>query len=199
MMKRFPIVTFLIAACSLLICLGGDYWASLLEWDRSEIASGQWWRVATGHLCHWSGSHLLWDLAVFAVLGAILEIRRRSSIILVTGLTVLLSQFVLGVSGAFETYRGLSGIGSALFVFLSASAMLKEGPRLDAVLGGIGLLCFAGKIGFELVVGSPVFVSSLGEGIDVAYSVHAAGFAAGSLSVLRMPITWYRKTALETS
>ena len=39
---------------------------SLLEYDRSAIARGEWWRLWSGQFCHWSALHLFGNLAALA-------------------------------------------------------------------------------------------------------------------------------------
>ena len=183
-MTRFPFVTLVIAGSSLLIWWGGESWMELMEWRRSEIAVGQWWRVATGHLCHWSGAHFFWDLLMFVALGLFLEARSRRSLVWNILLTVALSHFALTQASVFDTYRGLSGIGSAVFVCLALSAILNARSRSDRIYGVAGLVAFAAKLAFEIVWTSPLFAQNLGSGAQVAYSVHTAGFTAGFASTM---------------
>ena len=181
-MTRFPFVTLAIGASSLMIWWGGESWTNLMEWSRSEIAVGQWWRVVTGHLCHWSGAHLFWDLLMFVAMGLFLEARSRRSFMWSVLLAVGLSHFALAQTSDFNTYRGLSGIGSAIFVCLALSAVLDARSRKDRIYGVAGLLAFAAKLAYEVMWTSPLFVQHLGTGVQVAHSVHVAGFTAGFAS-----------------
>lgn len=187
-MKRFPFVTVAIAASSLLIWWGGEDWANLMEWRRSEIAVGQWWRMATGHLCHWSGAHFFWDLLMFVTLGLFLEARSRNSLVWSVLLAVALSHFALTQTSVFDTYRGLSGIGSAVFTCLALSAVLNTRSRNDRICGVAGMLAFAAKLAYEITWTLPLIAQDLGEGVQVAISVHAAGFTAGFTSVMILTI-----------
>ena len=54
--------------------------AASLEFDRDAVAAGQWWRLLTSHLTHWGRQHLMWDLAVFALLGISMSARKLPKI-----------------------------------------------------------------------------------------------------------------------
>jgi len=178
-MKRFPLATLLISICALIVWRGGSAVVDALEWDRSRIADGQWWRVATGHLCHWSGSHFFWDMAMFSVLGACCEVRGRAAFILCAFITIVFSQVALSISFEFETYRGLSGIASALLVYLSANALFGEVSKTGQTLGCVGLIGIIAKIVSEKVAGAALFASDFGSGVTVASDIHLSGLLAG--------------------
>src|SRR5215207_6327313 len=71
-MKRVPIITLTIIAGALLIA-GAPALQELLIYDRDKILAGELWRLFTGHFVHLSGEHLLWDMAAFAIIGALID------------------------------------------------------------------------------------------------------------------------------
>jgi rhomboid family GlyGly-CTERM serine protease len=152
-----------------------------LEYDRAALAAGQLWRLVTAHWTHWSADHLGWDLLAFALLGALCERESRSRFLLcVLGGAGAVSLAVWGLLPAVTTYRGLSGLDSALFVLLAVSVMRAEGEppwRLGA--GAAALVLFQAKILYEIWTGTAVFVQ--GAGLDVAPIplAHLAGAAVG--------------------
>jgi rhomboid family GlyGly-CTERM serine protease len=106
----------------------GPWFQTLCAWlqfDRAAIFRGEFWRLFTGHLVHWSPAHFYLDALVFAAQGIIFEqkIGRRYGGMLVAsagaiGLALLLFQNELVL------YRGISGLintqlvlGAGLFVF----------------------------------------------------------------------------------
>lgn len=99
---------------------GAPAWAgslvSALQFDRTAILGGEIWRLITGNLVHWSPEHFALDVAVFLVVGLLVEpaIRRAYPWLLLAaaasvGLTILLFQPEL------DLYRGLSGVDSGQF------------------------------------------------------------------------------------
>src|SRR4051794_31329612 len=95
-----------------LVCLIPAFFPKVVSWlefDRSAVMAGGWWRVATGHLVHWNVDHLIWDLLVFAVLGAICERRGRTRLVVTLSVAaVLISAAAWWLLPQIASYRGLS-------------------------------------------------------------------------------------------
>ena len=179
--------SLLLAIPALLFQLPG--WAGHLQWDRGAVARGQIWRLVTCHWTHWSVRHLVWDLAAFVLLAVLCEARGRRALLAAVASSALLIPPVLWIAfPAMETYRGLSGIDSALFV-LAAVLLLREetekngglrsGPALAA---GVALLGFLLKVGYESVFGAALFAGSEGLFVPVPLA-HFVGGACGLLSL----------------
>lgn len=178
-----PWASLLLALSAVLLYLTPDLtaWATF---DRTAIAAGQLWRVITGHWTHWSGEHLGWDLLVFAVAGASLELRgRRSAFLTCTVVSALLiSAGVWVLQPEMVEYRGLSGIDCAL-VTLVAVDLLRQSLRdrrwgLSLALTGL-LAGYLGKVVFELATGQTLFVDSE-QGLFVPVPLaHVLGGAVG--------------------
>lgn len=177
--RPFPVVSsLLLGAAVLLFALPGV--SGALAFDRMAVNAGQLWRLATAHLTHWTLDQLFWDGAVFLALGAICERRSRArtfacmatSAIAITGALWLLAP-------GLATYRGLSGIDSALFamlaVWLGADARRdRDVRRLAIVLAAT--LAFSAKVTFECLTGTTLFVTSSGamQPIPLAHVIGAA-------------------------
>ena len=173
--RRHPTV-FLSAVSTLIFLLPSV--APYLEYDRAAIASGETWRLVTGHLVHYSFDHFFWDAITFLALGAACE--RFGA----TRLLACLAASALAISASIwlclpsvATYRGLSGVDSALFGLLIAASGRTT----------LSVICLAGfflKMAFELATGQTIFVTNLGSGavgVPLAHLVGAAaGLAAGS-------------------
>jgi rhomboid family GlyGly-CTERM serine protease len=181
-MKRLPCITLSLAVLAVAIhftpALGDG-----LQFDRAAIAHGQMWRFFTAHLTHFGEDHLRWDLFAFVVLGSIAErISRRGFL---TTLGVSAAVITLGVWIAqpqFTTYRGLSGIDSALFGFVVAGVLAtgwRERHRFSIAVGGLALAGFAAKCAYELLTGGTVFVET-GDTFAAVPLAHLLGAAAGA-------------------
>jgi rhomboid family GlyGly-CTERM serine protease len=162
--------------------------AELLQYDRSAIRAGEWWRLLTGHLTHWSFDHLAWDVATFAVLGFFCERRsRRRFLTCVLGSSALISAAVWLLRPDLAHYRGLSGIDSALFVLLATTllrAALRTRDHLTALATTAGLAASAAKTTWELATGAALFVNASSAGFEPLPLAHLIGGAAGLLVAL---------------
>lgn len=181
-MKRLPWLT--LAFASLAVAVHGSP-ALTVGWqfDRAAVAHGQAWRFLTAHLTHFGADHLRWDVVAFLVLGALVERGSRSVFLATVALSAALITFGVWLAQPqFTTYRGLSGIDSALFGFVAAR-VIAEGRRarhgFSLVAGGLALAGFAAKCGFELATGGTVFVDTAGEFAPVPLA-HLIGLAAGA-------------------
>ena len=160
-------------------------WAGWLQFDRRAVMDGQWWRLLTGHLTHWSLEHLGWDLLMFVVLGAIVEKLSRPRFI-VLGLVSAISISLMVLLGQPDlwTYRGLSGIDTALFVYLACVQLAnawRQGRWRSGLLPAVLLAGFGSKLLYELVTGSALFVDSQAAGFAVVVMAHTVGASAGAV------------------
>ncbi|MCF3649207.1 rhombosortase [Synoicihabitans lomoniglobus] len=182
-MKRFPFLTFGLAFTAVLIALipGATAW---LQLDRyAVIHDVQWLRGLTGHLTHFDTDHLTWDVAALLLLGTLAERESRRA----TAVTLALS--AIGISSAvlifhpqFATYRGLSGLDSALFGLIVARLFTtgwRERHGFTLATAALAAVGFIFKTGFELFANDTVFASSLGYApVPLA---HFVGFTIGSI------------------
>ena len=155
--------------------------ARFLEIDLVLIGEGQWWRVWTGHLTHYDGNHLFWDLLMFVVLGQACERMSQGRFplglaIMSSGVTASLWLWCDGI----HTYRGLSGIDTGLFVWLVAEHSRRNwlrGERRNAVLWSGAVTCLVGKLIYEATTGQTLFVDS--SNFTPLVESHLAGAAFG--------------------
>jgi len=157
-----------------------------LQYDRLSIHGGALWRLVTGHVAHWSPTHLLYSLGSAALLSWLLE-RRRPALV---GWTWALSAAAIPAAlwlaaPGMNTYRGLSGVGCALFAALA----VEQGRALasDRAWGRLAALAalaaaMACKLAWELQSGGFLFVG--GGPFTPARVAHAAGAAAGLAAAL---------------
>ena len=180
---RLPVVSQLLAAVAVAIAaIPGA--AMALQFDRSVIADhGSIWQVVTGHWTHWSLSHLFWDVLAFAVLGCLCETSDRRRFLWCVAASIPTIPAVLWFTEPWmQTYRGLSGIDSALFALFVSGLMknaAREGGRVVLVMGTTLFTAFAGKLAFEFLAGQTVFVDSASAGMVPVPMAHVVGMVVG--------------------
>lgn len=161
--------------------------AEALQWERGRSFPGSLLTSLTGHLTHWSRDHLIWDLATFIGL-SILCLRliphRYGRCLGIAALAIPL-EIALN-QPSFQSYRGLSGIDSALFGLLLA-ALWRRGSRTDGdqsakLLAVIGATGFLGKSLLELINGQTLVVDATAAGFTPAVSAHLVGLASGLIA-----------------
>jgi membrane associated rhomboid family serine protease len=146
--------------------------AALLPGSWLELQrGGAMWRIATCHFTHFTYEQLAWDAIVFLLLG-ILCARENYAAFRATLLAsiVIVPIAVLAFSNV-TTYRGLSGIDSALFGLLLAIESRRS--RIVAFCG----IAFIAKMIFEMTTGATVFVHS--DAFVAVPVAHIAGAAVG--------------------
>ena len=174
------ILTALLALPAALAALSPQLTAAL-ETTRAGLASGEAWRLVTGHWTHWSADHLTWDLAAFAVL-TFLALRRgvARTLLAIGAAAVAIGGLVWLAQPGLAVYRGLSGIDSALYVLVAVDLLrteLRGGSRGLAAVFALALAGFLAKVGAEVATGAAVFVVS--EGFVPVPVAHLAGAAVG--------------------
>ena len=158
---NFPILTMLFGLLALVITLSSQV-TSLMQFDRSAIMQGEIWRIFTGHMTHWSLSHLFWDILVFLVLAGLIErFSRRRFLACFASASLMISLLVFAFLPEMAFYRGLSGIDSGLFMMLLVMLYHKNASghnlrhKIPYLLLGI---LFIGKTLFELATAQTFFV-----------------------------------------
>ena len=161
--------------------------APWLQYDRQAVWAGAWWCCLTGHLVHWNTEHLVWDLLMFVVLGYLIERQSRGRLLwLWLGSAAAISSFVWIARPDVATYRGLSGIDTALFVYLAVMLVVDAVHHRQfgrGLAAGMLLTGLAGKLFFESATGGTLFVNSAAAGFGVLIEAHLLGAAVGMLMV----------------
>jgi len=161
--------------------------ADALQFDRSAIAAGEAWRNVTGHFTHWSNEHLAWDLLVFFGLGCLCEqFNRKQCVTVLAAAAGLIPLGLWFFASDFQTYRGLSGLDTALFAMLAAATMrtaFRERNWVLMTVIGMLLMCLVGKTVFEFAFGGAVFVQPAGfRPVPLAHIIGAAvGLLVGAV------------------
>ena len=176
-LKRFP-VTILISLAAL-FAYASPALTAWLQLDFAAVADGQWWRIWSGHISHFGGHHLFWDLLMFAVLGAVCEGRHPRYFGIATAVMMAGISLAIGVGcEQIATYRGLSGLDTGLFVWFIADQCwqsVRRHDRLAALLWLAPAAGLTGKLLLEAATGQTLFVDS-SEFVPLVES-HLAGAA----------------------
>ncbi len=155
----------------------------LLIYQRAAIAAGEVWRLWTGHLVHYNGGHLFWDLAVFVPAGMWLEaiapgLARRFCLLAPPAISAALFLCEPGLA----RYAGLSGLATGLLVLL-ALIQWRRDVRAPAWFWPAVLLLVAVKIALEAVSSEPL-LARFEPGVRVVTLAHVGGVACAVLAFL---------------
>lgn len=179
---RLPGVSLLLVAFAVTVSLVPGV-ATWMQYDRLAVADGALWRLMTSHFVHWSAEHLFWDVLALGVLGWFCERESAGRFLQCVVVSAVLIPAILWFAEPdMATYRGLSGIDSALFGMLATRIIREAAVEQDwSRLGAAGLVAlgFAAKVGFELVTGSTLFVDSSAAGMTPVPLAHIVGGLVG--------------------
>jgi rhomboid family GlyGly-CTERM serine protease len=169
----------------------GDVFAAigeLLQYDRQAIADGELWRVVTGHAVHFGIEHFVWDAAVFAVLVLLCwRLDPRRCLVSLAAATLAIPALLFVLQPGLPTYRGLSGIDSALYVtgaLALGQRLLGERRRALGIASFASVAALAGKVGYELATGQTLFVDAASVGFEAVPLAHVTGAVAGVVAGL---------------
>lgn len=161
---------------------------SSFEWGWSHVDSLFDYKLITCHAVHWSWNHLVWDLLMFSVLGAICESTNRVRfIVYLIVSSIVIPIFVFACHPELSTYRGLSGVDSGLFALVAIDGILTSRTKNDhqgLVVFSVCLLCLIAKIALEIAVGGNLFVRD-SSFIPVPIA-HLVGATTGALTCVLM-------------
>jgi len=161
-LKSIP-VTFTISIVTLILYAVPSL-AATMEFHTSVDFHDQVLQTLGCHLLHWTTEHLFWDLSMFVILGAICErFNRTTYVVSLIASAALIPPIAAFFHPAIETYRGLSGIDSALFglaVVTMGLESLRKGDRTGSLIQFGLLAAMVFKIGHELLTGNTLFVAS---------------------------------------
>jgi len=191
-LRRLPWATLTLAALACLVQTHAA-WGQALEFHRPSVnTQGEVWRLFTAHLTHFSQDHLIWDVAALLILGLLAECEnRRGFALTLAGSSLAIGLGVWALQPQFETYRGLSGLDSALYGLVCARLLL-EGWRarhgFSVALGVLALAGFALKCGAELTSGSTIFANGLDETASASLPPRAFQSAPAPASYAPVPL-----------
>lgn len=165
--------------------------SELLEYNRSDILAGQWWRILSGNFLHTNLAHLLLNIAgivlLWALHGEYYSPRRFVLVITVCAIGTTLS--LLYLTPQMHQYVGLSGALHGVFVWGALNDIRRNVHTGWVLLAGITV-----KITFEQIVGPDEDIAALIDA-SVAIDAHLFGAITGCLLfMLMMGIRHFNKT-----
>lgn len=193
---RLPWWTLGLVSAALLAQWSGDA-ANLLVYDRSGVLGGELWRIATGHLVHFSAAHLLNNLAVLVPAVWLVETRHRAD----AGPLLLTSALAIGIAllagePRLLRFGGASGVALAFLTYACLRG-LHEGGRWKTVC--IVLLAIIGAKFIAESAGWRLHDWQANQGFAPVLLSHVVGVATGATvylwrfleacSPLRKPVT----------
>jgi rhomboid family GlyGly-CTERM serine protease len=109
---------------------------SIFLYDRTLILEGQGWRLWSGHLAHYSFSHLFWNLVVFVPAGVWLErtYPRWTRLFLIIT-PVIISGALLYFEPQLQIYAGISGVAVGTLAMLALYELRQQPPGQKWVWG----------------------------------------------------------------
>ena len=128
----------------------------LLIYDRILIDQGELWRLVTAHFVHIDKEHLLLNLSVLLILGALLESLHTKLLIptLLSGVIAINLGLWFGMESLLY-YCGLSGLLNSLFVVVIWQFWNISKDPMILCLGAANL----SKIGLEITMNEALFSS----------------------------------------
>ena len=187
---RSSCVTLSLAVLTTIVfCVPGLSDLVQFNWRQGGAGCGWMLTALTGHLSHWNFEQLFWDLLAFIALGHVCEQTHRRAFWVTLGLAaVAVPWCAYTFYPDCGSYRGLSGIDSALFALL-ASRFAQDGLRAKQwkrlAAGVVGWTVFVGKSLFEIGASETLFVQS--EAFVALPLTHLAGALCGTVASWVVP------------
>lgn len=165
---------------AVLAAAGGDPARLAMRYERVGLASGELWRLITGHLVHLGWNHMAMNLAALALLAYLFpRLMRPLDWFLAAILSALtIDAGLYWLNPTVEWYVGLSGLLHGCWAAACVLAF-RHGRREAWVLSSLIVL----KLAYEAVRG-PVSLSGQLAGGPVIEIAHLYGAAGGLLSAL---------------
>jgi rhomboid family GlyGly-CTERM serine protease len=177
MLKRAPwwTIGLVTAAVAALVIPGVK---DVLIYDRGALAHGEWWRLLTAHVVHFSGAHLFNNLLVFALAAYLVETRYRDDFARILGaaaavIGIALVLFEPGV----HRFAGASGLSIALLTYAMLRGLQEE--RRWRTVCAVVLSILAAKLIAECLLGWQLTDWEPSAGFVTVPLSHAAGAGAG--------------------
>ena len=151
-----------------------------LVYDRAAVGQGQWWRLLSGNLVHFSTLHAAMDLVAVLIAGGLLERRGYPhywSLCLLSAAAV--GAAVQWLRPDLGGYGGLSGIAMAMVATLCLEGLREGGAWAWICAAALALLL--AKLGWELATGSSLSAAAGEQAYLPVPQAHAAGVAAAAL------------------
>lgn len=195
---RFPLLTLLLvsaAGCVFLAAQRNFDFLALL-YSRSALEQGELWRLLTGHLVHFSWSHLAADIGGFLLLGMLVEKEQgrwtlaRVLLLLALGTSAALFLFVPQLAH----YGGISALNYGLLTWLCLTQREVLQKRWQWIPSLFPVLLMA-HIAWQFSTEESLLYAGLPRAVRVAWQAHLAAvlLAFAGVAVRDGFRTWRRQ------
>jgi rhomboid family GlyGly-CTERM serine protease len=166
----------LLAAVLVLLSLTGESGREWLRYERDAVLQGQYWRLLTGHLVHYSGQHLLLNGVGLGLIAALFprDYPLRGWLLILSASVVTIDLGFVFLEPQIEWYVGMSGVLHGALAAGAVSWWRHESKPL--ALGLIAVLL--GKLAWEQWHGA----LPLSGDMPVVVDAHLYGALGGALA-----------------
>jgi rhomboid family GlyGly-CTERM serine protease len=150
-------------------------WRGALLYDRAAIATGELWRLWSGHWVHFGWPHFVADTGLLLILGWVLEKEhRRFAVAALVAMPVFISACLYFLDSSMPRYGGLSALNLGLLLYLALQGWQRN--WMDWFWPAV-LVIYVGELVYEIVQGGRGggFIQFDDQSIRVATSAHIAG------------------------
>ena len=148
--------------------------SGFLVYDRQKILDGEFWRLVTAPLVHFSISHVFWDTLVFGIAGlAINASGFRNFWLVCSSSTVVISLFCLIALPELGRYGGLSGLATAAVAYFCLCRVVTT--RKNRIIWLLLLL---------FMIDNPIFAQIAKTPYRVLPSAHILGFLCAISTII---------------
>ncbi|MEX2964774.1 rhombosortase [Microbulbifer sp. TYP-18] len=163
----------LVTLTSLLASLSSNF-SSALVFDRNAIFDGEIWRIITGHLVHFSTTHLTFNLFAFLVLGYVMENKKYPNpYIFYFSLSMIISICLLIFKPHMNYYGGLSGIAYGILYYCALMGIKEARPWQTICLFAVFFVPI--KIAVEIYINASPLPSGSGKLFIPMQTSHISG------------------------
>jgi rhomboid family GlyGly-CTERM serine protease len=173
----FPLLTLLVVSGVGLVFLAAQRDTSMLSllYSRAALADGELWRLLTGHLMHFSWTHLAADIGGFLLLGVLIEREQGratfASLLLVLALGTSAGLWLFVPELGF--YGGISALNYGLLTWFCLTQRTVVQERWQWIPALFPVLIMA-HIGWQYTTEQSLISAGLPRSVRVAWQAHLA-------------------------
>jgi rhomboid family GlyGly-CTERM serine protease len=153
--------------------------AALMLYDRQRILAGEVWRLATGHMVHFTSGHLCFNLIGFLLAGWVVQRRAYAGFWAVCLISALAISGALMLRPEVAEFGGISGVVNAAVVFAATRGLAEKGTW--RWFSCAVLLLIAGNSVLESMTGRPTFAMPGDQSFLPVPLAHVVGGLIGAL------------------
>ncbi len=193
--SRSSHVAMVLAVPMILLGIAGSDLASVLEYERSGIIAGEWWRAITSHFVHLDSFHLTGNLIGMLAWGYLFDERESVRAVVLKLLTYALA-ICAGVLVFNEQIQWILGASGLIHALIAGSA-LRLAIETRRPLGIVVLSVLLLKVVAEQQLDLASWMESIAE-YPIVSVAHVYGVAAGLIFELARRFRFSGRTAFRS-